>query len=72
MSLSINESIDLQFQCKGNWIAIAHYVFPNKPMKINEKFGYCPICWQNDFKSNNYSSRNYIKTTFKQCASDSL
>lgn len=55
MSLSVNESVDLIRRCKGNWLSVEHYILPNKPMKLNEKHGYCLICWENDFKDNKFS-----------------
>lgn len=65
MSISINASVDLIKRCKGNWLSVEHYILPNIPMKENEKYGYCPICWENDFKENmtstNSESINYKK-----------
>ena len=66
MSISVNSSVDLIKRCKGNWLSVEHYILPNIPMKINEKHGYCKICWENDFKDNftstNAESINYKKT----------
>lgn len=85
MSLSINESIDTHFQCKGNWMTYPHFVIPQKPMKLNEKLGYCSVCWINESKENQFSSNPEIQKhtkTFKdskinnnyfnQCGADTL
>ena len=71
--MSINSSVDLIKRCKGNWLSVEHYILPNIPMKINEKHGYCKICWDIEGKENNFGSRQGdVAHNFKQCESDSL
>ena len=58
MSLPILEEIKEDYpRCKGNWLAIEHYIIPSNPIRKCEKYGYCSICWENDFKDN-FSSPN--------------
>lgn len=53
MSLSICDQKSKEpFMCKGNWIKVEHYVIPSKTMPKNERYGYCKICWECDFKDN--------------------
>ena len=75
MSMSINNSVDLIKQCKGNWLSVEHYILPKIPMKDNEKYGYCSICWENDFKECNFGPRQeplHKSLNFKQCGEDTL
>ena len=70
MSFSVNSSVDLIKRCKGNWLSVEHYILPNIPMKINEKHGYCKICWENESKEN-HSSTNAESIRHKKSFSDS-
>ena len=38
-----------------------HFVIPNKPMKLNEKLGYCSICWNVEAKRDNFGARQESK-----------
>lgn len=80
----VTENISTYFLCKGNWINIPHCVLRSNVPKINEKYGYCKVCWEQDFKRNIGSpnpedmtkiksfSDSKINSNFVQCGTDTL
>lgn len=38
---------------------LEHWVFPSRPMKKNERYGYCSVCWTNIGKTTNYSGTDW-------------
>jgi len=64
------ELFSTYFLCKGNWINIPHCVLRSSEPKINEKYGYCKVCWDQDFKRNSMCS-NPEDMTKKPSFSDS-
>ena len=71
LSLSIcDQTSKIPFRCKGNWISLEHYVIPTVPMRKNENYGYCKICWEIGFKDN-IGGANPENMTKKASFSDS-